>query len=99
MYDTLVHDSNEEDHLKHLKMIFMKIREGGLKLMLSKCAFFKRQVQYLGHLISYKGIYPKKNSLAYVAPPLMYLKLDIGLIFYYRNTLQILVIWSDLSWI
>ena len=41
MDDVLVHDSNEEDHNEHLKMIFLKIRETGLKLKLSKCALFK----------------------------------------------------------
>ena len=47
----------ESHHLKHLKMIFQKIREVGLKLKLSKCAvFFKRHFQYLGHLISGEGI-------------------------------------------
>ena len=36
----LVHESSEKDHLEHLKMIFQKIREAGLKLKLLKCAFF-----------------------------------------------------------
>ena len=58
MDDVLVHDSYQNDHLEHLKMIFQNIREAGLKLKLSKCAFFKRQLQYLGHLIAGEGIYP-----------------------------------------
>ena len=54
MGNALVHDSNEEHHLEHLKMIFLRIRKG-LKLKLSKYAFFKRHLQYLGHLISGVG--------------------------------------------
>ena len=38
MDDVLVHDSNEENHLKHLQMIFEKIREAGLKLKLLRFA-------------------------------------------------------------
>ena len=40
--DVLIHDSNEEDQLKHVKMIFEEITKAGLKLKLSKCAFFKK---------------------------------------------------------
>ena len=39
--NVLVHDSNEKDHQEHLRVIFQKIRETGLKLMWSKCAFSK----------------------------------------------------------
>ena len=60
----LVHDSNEGDHLKHLKIIFGNIREAGLKLKLSKLAFFKHNLQYLGNLISCKVIYPLKEKVA-----------------------------------
>ena len=37
--DGLVHDGSTNDHLEHLKLIFQKIREAGLKLKLSKCEF------------------------------------------------------------
>ena len=59
MDDLLVHNISENDHLEHSKMIFQNIREAGLKL---KCTFFKRCLQYLGHLISGKGIYPLKGK-------------------------------------
>ena len=39
MDDVLVHDSHKNDHSQHLKMIFHKIREAGLKIKLPKCAF------------------------------------------------------------
>ena len=50
MADVLVNDVSENDHLEHLKLIFQKIRETGLKLKLSKYAFFKRHLQYFGYL-------------------------------------------------
>ena len=64
MDDVLLHDSNKKDHLKHLKMIFKKIRQAGLKLKLSKYAFFKRNLQHLGYLIVGEGIYPLKEKVA-----------------------------------
>ena len=63
MDDVLVHDSNEENHLKYLKIIFEKIRKGGLKLKLSKCALMKCPLQYLGHLISDEEINPSKENV------------------------------------
>ena len=54
--DLLIYSEMAEEHLKHLKMVFQKFQESGLKLKLSKCAFFKSQIKYLGHLISSKGI-------------------------------------------
>ena len=39
MDDLLVFSETEEEHLKHLKIIFLKFREADLKLKLSKCQF------------------------------------------------------------
>ena len=61
MDDLLVNVANENDHLEHLKLIFQKIREADLKLKPSRCAFFKRPLQYLGNLISSEVIYPLKE--------------------------------------
>ena len=32
MHNIFIHDYNENDHLKHFRMVFQKIREAGLKL-------------------------------------------------------------------
>ena len=39
--DVLLHDTSKNDHLDHLKLTFQKIREAGLKLKISKCAFLR----------------------------------------------------------
>ena len=46
MDDVLVHDATEKDDLKHLQMIFEKIRKAGLKVKLIKYVFFKGHLQY-----------------------------------------------------
>ena len=50
-------------HLKHLRIIFQRLKEAGLKLKRSKCDFMKMQIQYLGHLISSSGIQPLPEKL------------------------------------
>ena len=80
MHDVVVHDSNGEYHLKHLKIIVRKVREAGLKLELSECASFKWCLQNLGHLMSGEGICPLKRkvaSLVNLAPLLMWQRLDM----------------------
>ena len=50
-------------HLKHIKIIFQKLIAAGLKLKESKCDFFKKEIHYLGHLISSEGIHPLLEKL------------------------------------
>ena len=61
--DIIIFSKNEEEYLKHIKIIFQKLKEAGLKLKESKCDFFKKEIHYLGHLISDKGIYPLHEKL------------------------------------
>ena len=56
MDDLLVFSESEEEHLKHLEIIFEKFRNADLKLKLSKCQFWKKEIEYLGHLVSQEGI-------------------------------------------
>ena len=61
--DIIIFSKNEAEHLKHIAVIFQKLKEAGLKLKESKCDFFKKEIHYLGHLISDKGIYPLPEKL------------------------------------
>ena len=45
-----------KDPASHLKAVFQKLEEAGLKLKPSKCELFWRQLAYLGHVISAKGV-------------------------------------------
>ena len=53
--------------MEHLETIFNQLREAGLKLKLQKCSFFKKHIQYLGHLISEEGIQPLPEKLESIA--------------------------------
>ena len=73
MDDLLVFSESEEEHLKHLETIFEKFRKTDLKLKLSKCQFWKKEIEYLGHLVSQEGIkvMPDKiNTVLRIKPPL-----------------------------
>ena len=61
--DIIIFSKNEADHIKHIETIFQKLKAAGLKLKESKCDFFKREIHYLGHLISVDGIQPLPEKL------------------------------------
>ena len=52
----VIYSRSEKEHLEHLEEIFTRLKAAGLKLKLEKCCFFKKHIQYLGHLISADGI-------------------------------------------
>ena len=65
--DIIIFSKTEEEHLEHLETIFNQLCEAGLKLKLQKCSFFKKHIQYLGHLISDEGIQPLPEKLESIA--------------------------------
>ena len=54
--DILVHARSFEGHICNLKVVFDKLRRAGLKLSPKKCSLFRRQVRYLGHVLSQFGV-------------------------------------------
>ena len=61
-HDLLIYNQNEE-HLKHLELVFERFREACKKLKMSKCTFFKKGIEYIGHLVSGQGICPMKQKI------------------------------------
>ena len=61
--DITIFSNSEEEHLQHINDIFKKLCKAELKLKLSKCTFFKKELQYLGHLVSEEGIPPLPEKL------------------------------------
>ena len=88
--DIIIYSRSEKEHLEHLEEIFTRLKAAGLKLKLEKCCFFKRHIQYLGHLISADGNQPlpeKLESIAKMPAPRnpKEVKQFLGLIGYYRK--------------
>ena len=61
--DIIIYSRSKKEHLEHLEEIFTRLRAAGLKLKLEKCCFFRKHIQYLGHLISADGIQPLPEKL------------------------------------
>jgi hypothetical protein len=53
--DIIVIGKSFENMLENFSKIFEKLERAGLKLK-GKCSLFAREVEYLGHVISSKGV-------------------------------------------
>ena len=54
--DVIVFSPTLTDHLRHLRQVFDRIREAGLKLKPTKCRFVAPEVEYLGHVLTPEGL-------------------------------------------
>jgi hypothetical protein len=54
--DILINSKNEEEHAKHLRIVLTRLRKHQLYAKFSKCAFWLEEIQFLGHVLSAKGI-------------------------------------------
>ena len=56
--DILIFSASVDEHLRHLKTVFARLRKHGLKIKLSKCQFMKKETKYLGFVIDESGVHP-----------------------------------------
>ena len=61
--DIIIFSNNELEHLQHIEKIFERLEHLGLKKKREKCDFFKKHIQYLGHLIAEEGFTPLPEKL------------------------------------
>ena len=88
--DLLVFSSSLQEHLDYLYQVIHRLREVGLKVNPAKCQFMRREVQYLGHMITPGGLHPNKRLVEavrnYTAPnSVQELKRFLGLASYCRR--------------
>ena len=91
--DIIIFSDTKEEHLKRLEAVFQKLSAAGLKLKPSKCFFFREEIEYLGHVVSGKGIAtnPKKVEAVskWPTPKTMYdVRSFLGFVGYYRRFIK-----------
>ena len=61
--DILVYSQTLQDHIDHVRRTLQVLRDHQLYAKASKCAFFKHEVEYLGHVVTAAGIHPDPGKV------------------------------------
>ena len=70
--DIIIFSKTPQEHLSHICMVFKKLKSANLSMKKSKCSFFLKEIQYLGHILSATGIRPlpsKTHAIQNMNPP------------------------------
>jgi hypothetical protein len=91
--DILIYSKSEEEHATHLRLILETLREHQLYAKFSKCEFWLKEVGFLGHVLSARGVLvdPKKikSVMEWEAPTTQTEVRDfLGLAGYYRKFVE-----------
>ena len=91
--DFIIFSMTPQEHLSHICMVFEKLKSANLSMKKSKCSFFSKEIQYLGHILSGTGIWPlpsKTHAIQHMNPPTMLkqVRAFLGLVGYYRKFIK-----------
>jgi hypothetical protein len=92
-YNILAYNQTMDDHIAHLIQVFELLRTNSLTAKRTKCTFAASQVEYLGHIISAKGVATdptKAKAIRNWSLPksVTHLRSFLGLMGYYRRFVQ-----------
>lgn len=90
MDDILIYSQSLEEHIQHVQQVLQLLADNQFYIKASKCNFAKTELEYLGHLISKKGVATEPSKVAAVAQwpspqNLKQLRGFLGLTGYYRR--------------
>ncbi|GFX30546.1 retrovirus-related Pol polyprotein from transposon 412 [Trichonephila clavipes] len=88
--DVIIGGRTFEEHLQNIRKVLSKLSDANLKLNPSKCKFFQKEVNYLGHIISEEGVRTDPEKVSAVKnwkrpENLRELRSFLGLCTYYRK--------------
>lgn len=91
--DIIIFSKDEDTHLRDVQLIFETLERANMKVQMEKCEFLKKEVEFLGFVISDDGIKtnPKRvEAILKIPPPktLKELRSFLGLTNFYRNFVQ-----------
>ncbi|GJV98834.1 putative reverse transcriptase domain-containing protein [Tanacetum coccineum] len=61
--DILIYSKTREEHVEHLRLVLRLLKKEKLYAKFSKCEFWLREVQFLGHVINGNGIHVDPSKI------------------------------------
>lgn len=65
--DILIYNTSYEEHQMHLRVVFELLARDHWQVKLGKCSFAQCQINYLGHMISEKGVGTNPSKISTIA--------------------------------
>ena len=53
--DVIIHSNSFSDHVEHIRQVLTRLRKHGLKLKAEKCELFRKEVKFLGRIVTSTG--------------------------------------------
>lgn len=91
--DIIIFSPSLQKHLLDIKMVFEKLRAANFKLQSSKSEFLRKEIEFLGHIVTQDGIKPNTNKISAIKKfpcptNRRAIKSFIGLLGYYRKFIR-----------
>jgi hypothetical protein len=93
MDDIIIFSTSLQEHISNLRLVFEKLRKCKFKIQLDKSEFLRKEVEFLGHVITPDGIKPNPRKIQAIRKfPIPKTARDIksflGLLGYYRRFIK-----------
>lgn len=91
--DIVIFSTSLQEHLERLRKVFERLRKANFKVQLDKSEFLRKEVNYLGHVITSQGVKPNPDKIEAIKKfPIpttpKEIKSFLGLVGYYRKFIQ-----------
>lgn len=88
--DIIILGTSLKEHIENIRKIFKRLKQYNLKIQIDKSEFLRKEVAYLGHIVSQDGIKPNPTKIEavknYPIPKTQKeIKSYLGLLGYYRK--------------
>ena len=91
--DIIAFGRSLEHHLKNLAKVLERLISSKLKIQVDKCEFLKKECEFLGHIITEKGVKPNPDKIKEILNWMLpknekQIKQFLGLLSYYRKFIR-----------
>ena len=91
--DIIIFSKTPQEHLLHIRRVFKQLKSANFSMKKSKCSFFSKEIQYLGHILNATGIRclpAKTHAIQHMQPPTTpkQVRAFLGLVGYYRKFIK-----------
>ena len=61
--DVIIFSKSFDEHIKHVRKVLQRLKENGIKLKAKKGDLFKKEVKYLGQIVSQEGYHADPENI------------------------------------